>query len=287
MPELPEVETIAQALRQGGRGANSILGARIVAVEVAWPRTIAAPAPPAFIRGALNATVVDVGRRGKYLRLTLAHLQGERHLIFHLRMSGDLLVLPSEALLPRHGRLVLALDDGRRLVFNDPRKFGRAWLLSDPGPLFALLGPEPFDPALTPVEFWARLQARRRRLKPLLMDQRFLAGLGNIYTDEALHVARLHPLRRAHTLTAKEAARLLEAIRTVLAAGIARNGTSIDWMYQGGNYQQQLRVYGRTGQPCPVCGTPIQRIRVAQRSTHFCPRCQPIVEGAASPEEVV
>ncbi len=284
MPELPEVETIARALRQGGRGANSILGARIAAVEVAWPRTVATPTPAAFVREALGAMLVDVGRRGKYLSLAL---DPPHHLIFHLRMSGDLVVVPSEAPLPRHARLVLTLDDGRRLVFNDPRKFGRAWLLPDPAPLFAPLGPEPFDPALTSARLWRRLQTRRRRLKPLLMDQRFLAGLGNIYTDEALHMARLHPLRQAHTLTAEEAARLLEAIRTVLAEGIARNGTTIDWMYQGGNYQQQLRVYGRTGQPCLVCGTPIQRIRVAQRSTHFCPRCQPILGGSGSPEEVV
>lgn len=272
MPELPEVETIARALQHGGRGARAIVGTRCRKVEVRWPRTIAAPTPMAFRAALPGQRIHKVGRRGKYLHLTL----DEAHLIVHLRMSGDLLVLPPEAPLPRHPRVVFHLSDGRRLVFNDPRKFGRMWLLPDPAPLFARLGPEPFDAHLTPTVFHARLLRHRRRLKPLLMDQTFLAGLGNIYTDEALHLARLHPLTPAHTLTLEQATTLLAAIRQVLEEGIARNGTSIDWMYQGGQYQRHLRVYGRVGAPCPTCGAAIQRMRVAQRSTYFCPQCQPL-----------
>lgn len=278
MPELPEVETIARALRQGGRGAAPILGARITDAQVLWPRSVAEPSPEALAAQVVDARVVDVARRGKYLSLRLAHLSDALYLVIHLRMSGDLMVLPADASLPRHPRVALRLHDGRRLVFNDPRKFGRLWLLSDPAPLFARLGPEPFDKALTPTVFFQRLQRHRRRLKPLIMDQHFLAGLGNIYTDEALFLARLHPLTPANTISKGQAAALLQAIRQVLREGIARNGTSIDWMYQGGDYQQHLRAYGRAGQPCPRCGTPIVRLRVAQRSTHFCPVCQPAPE---------
>ncbi len=274
MPELPEVEVIARALRQGGRGGAPVLGATIVTTHIAWPRTVATPSPEALKKHLRHARIAAVGRRGKYLHFRLSPSSGPAHLIFHLRMSGDLLLVQEAAPLPRHARVVFTLADGRRLVFNDPRKFGRIWLLADPAPLFAPLGPEPWDPRLSPEAFHARLRRRRRRLKPLLMDQAFLAGLGNIYTDEALHRARLHPLTPACALTLQQAADLLQAIRQVLAAGIARNGTSIDWMYQGGNYQRHLQVYGRAGQPCPRCGTPIQRIRVAQRSTHFCPGCQ-------------
>ncbi|MDQ7010918.1 MAG: zinc finger domain-containing protein, partial [Mariprofundaceae bacterium] len=168
----------------------------------------------------------------------------------------------------------LQLTDGRWLAFNDSRKFGRIWLTRAPQRLLDRLGPEPDAPQLTPARFHACLQNHRRALKAWLLDQSFLAGLGNIYSDEALHQASIHPLRPASTLTAAEAARLLHAIRAVLAAGIRHNGTSIDWIYRGGNYQQYLQVYGRTGRPCARCGTPIPKIRVAQRGTHFCPHCQ-------------
>ncbi len=280
MPELPEVETIARALREGGRGAHPITGSHITDAEVLWSRTVAAPDPATFVHTIRGSRIATVERRGKYLHFRLEKAGLPQHLVVHLRMSGDLLVLTPGAPPPRHPRLRWHLSDGRRLVFNDPRKFGRVWLLDDPAPLFTPLGPEPFDPHLTPARFYARLQRRRTRLKPLLLDQTFLAGVGNIYADEALHVARLHPLTPAHTLDLEQATRLLIALRTVLREGIARNGTSIDWMYQGGDYQRHLRVYGRTGQPCPTCGTPIVRLRIAQRSTHYCPQCQPLPEGS-------
>ena len=137
------------------------------------------------------------------------------------------------------------------------------------------LGPEPLDEGLTADDFFTHLHTTRRQLKPLLLDQTFLAGLGNIYTDEALNLAKLHPLTPANSLTQDQAERLLEGIRTVLGDGIARNGASIDWVYRGGEFQNYFRVYQRTGEPCPECGTPIERITVGQRGTHFCPQCQP------------
>jgi formamidopyrimidine-DNA glycosylase len=139
------------------------------------------------------------------------------------------------------------------------------------------LGPEPLDEGFTADALHAMLQTRRRQLKPLLLDQTFLAGLGNSYTDEALHTAGLHPLRLTDSLNAAEAQALWTAIRAVLNEGIRRNGASIDWVYRGGDFQNTFRVYQRTGQACPVCGAPVERILVGQRGTHFCPRCQPAV----------
>jgi formamidopyrimidine-DNA glycosylase len=211
MPELPEVETIARSLRP------SLEGRRLLSADLRWKRTLAAPSPAEFSRRIAGQRIETVGRRAKFL-----HLQLSRDaLLIHLRMSGDLRLLPGDEPPAKHDRLILTLSDGARLAFNDPRKFGRVWLTDDPAGLFADLGPEPLSDSFTPSELYARLHARRRQLKPLLLDQTFLAGLGNIYTDEALHLARLHPLRQADTLAAGEASQLWEAIRSVLAEGIA------------------------------------------------------------------
>ena len=272
MPELPEVETIARFLREGGRGEAGIVGAVVAEGEVFWPRTFVTP-PETFRERLRGAAVEAVGRRGKYLWLRF----GRRgFLVVHLRMSGDMVVVPPKAALPKHVRWVLRFSDGRALAFDNPRKFGRTWLVPNLEAVTAGLGPDPFDEHLTAAAFYARLQRRRRQIKPLLMTQTFLAGLGNIYTDEALHRAGIHPQTRAHCLNAAEAARLLAAIRTVLQEGMAANGASIDWMYRGGGFQHAFRVYRRTGEPCPTCGAPVQRMVVGQRSTHFCPRCQPL-----------
>ncbi|MCX6034993.1 MAG: DNA-formamidopyrimidine glycosylase, partial [Chloroflexi bacterium] len=139
-------------------------------------------------------------------------------------------------------------------------------------------GPEPLSEAFTADWLYSSLHIRRRQLKPLLLDQAFLAGLGNIYTDEALHLAKLHPLLLSDLVTKKQAKGLWQAIRKVLEEGIRRNGASIDWVYRGGDFQNHFRVYGRTGEPCPVCGTPIERTTVGQRGTHFCPKCQGCVK---------
>ena len=277
MPELPEVETIARALRLGGRGGPALVGRHIQAVSLLWPRTLAEPAPAAFASRITTQPITDIGRRGKFILIRLK----PDTLLVHLRMSGDLLVEPQSAPLAVHHRLLIDLSgvENLRLAFNDPRKFGRVWLVSDPERILAGLGPEPLDPAFTPQDLYQRLHSTHRQLKPLLLDQSFIAGLGNIYADEALHQARLHPLQAAHTLSFSQAARLWESIRSVLADGIQRQGASIDWVYRGGDFQNYFCVYQRTGQPCLHCGTIVQRIVVGQRGTHFCPVCQPFLEG--------
>ena len=271
MPELPEVETIRRGLISGSDGVPSLVHQRITSVDLFWPKAVASPDPLQFIQGLQQREIVNLSRRGKFLLINLDH----GTLIFHLRMSGDLRMQPAGEPTQKHDRLQLNFNSGWKLVFNDTRKFGRAWLTEDPQKVLSGIGSEPLDPDLTPDKFHAMLQVRSRQIKPLLMDQRFIAGLGNIYTDEALFSAGIHPLRRSDTLTQPEAERLLAAIREVLQKGILAKGASIDWVYRGGDFQNHFQVYKRTGSPCPRCGTPIQRIVVGQRSTHFCPVCQP------------
>jgi len=272
MPELPEVETIAALLRGDARAeAPSIIGWRVREARVLWPRTLANIGADEFRQAIHGQEVVSVGRRGKFLVVGLSR----DTLLLHLRMSGDVHAEFSDhfAEAGKHDRLILEFDRGR-MVFNDPRKFGRVWLVRDPLEVLGVLGPEPLDEELNGLVFYHMLQKRRRQIKPLLMDQRFVAGMGNIYTDEALHAARLHPLQIASQMTEEQAGKLLDAMRAVLQEGIRHNGASIDWVYRGGSFQNRLRVYGRTGQPCPNCGTKIERLQVGQRGTHFCPNCQ-------------
>jgi formamidopyrimidine-DNA glycosylase len=170
---------------------------------------------------------------------------------------------------------VFKLDDGWELRFSDARKFGKVFLVEDPQAVLAKLGPEPLDPEFTPAVLLTCLQGRSRAIKPLLLEQSFIAGIGNIYADEALHRAKIHPLRPADRLADDEVEHLYHAIQAALQQGIERNGASIDWVYRGGDYQNHFRVYGREGEPCPACGTTIEKIVVSQRGTRFCPRCQP------------
>jgi formamidopyrimidine-DNA glycosylase len=271
MPELPEVETIARTLRDGKGDSPPVIDKTITGVEVFWDRSIETPASSEFKTRIIGQQIKEVGRRAKYFVLTLS----QDTLLIHLRMSGDLLVGPAGEELADHVRVAFTLDDRWQLAFNNPRKFGRVWLVSDPGEVFAKLGPEPFDPALTSTVFGDMLQKRSRQIKPLLMDQNFIAGLGNIYTDEALHLSKIHPLTRANQLSQAQAGHLLENIRTVLEEGIRHNGSSIDWVYRDGDHQNHFYVYDRKDKPCRTCGTPVQKIVVGQRGTHFCPTCQP------------
>jgi len=264
MPELPEVETIARSLRP------ELTGREVISVHLLWARTLAAPAPGLFAERISGQQILGVSRRAKYLNLQLSTF----NLFIHLRMSGDLRVEDDSLPPQKHDRLVLKLSDARQLVFNDTRKFGRVWLTAHPEDVIGGLGPEPLDPAFTPEMLYTRLRERHRQLKPLLLDQGFVAGLGNIYAVEALHLSEIHPLRVSDTIAMDEAARLHHAIQTVLMAGIEHNGASIDWVYRGGGFQNYFRVYDREGQPCPVCGTPVERMVVGQRGTHFCPKCQ-------------
>jgi formamidopyrimidine-DNA glycosylase len=265
MPELPEVETISRKLKP------DLIGRTILSADLRWPRTLAFPSPRKFKAQVQGQKILEVGRRAKFLIVQLTDFQ----LLVHLRMSGDLSIRDSTIRPETHDRLVIKLSGDKSLVFNDTRKFGRVWLLADPAVLFRDLGPEPLSEDFTPGWLSAALRLRRRQLKPLLLDQSFLAGLGNIYADEALHLAGLHPLRTSDTINSAEAGRLHKAIRRTLEKGIEKNGASIDWVYRGGGFQNHFRVYGRTGQPCRKCGTPIERLLVGQRSTHFCPKCQP------------
>jgi formamidopyrimidine-DNA glycosylase len=270
MPELPEVETIKNILRQGQGDSPSLLGMMVASTRLLWERTLAQPAPDEFTHQMIGQRFDDIERRGKFLHFRLSR----GSLLIHLRMSGDLLVEPADSPYGAYHRLVIDMQQGVRLAFSDPRKFGRVWLVDEPQAILALLGPEPLDPQLTAEEFHRKLRQHRRQIKPLLMDQAFLAGLGNIYTDEALHLARIHPLMLSDRITLAESANLIESIRIVLKEGIRRNGASIDWVYRGGDFQNHFRAYQRTGEPCPVCGTPIARIVVGQRGTHYCPKCQ-------------
>ena len=275
MPELPEVETVVRALREGGRGGAPLVGRKMQMVRLLWPRSLAEPEENEFLARLPGQEVVDIRRRGKFVLMQLS----QDYMLVHLRMSGDLRVValvdqPDLPLEP-HDRAAFWLSGDMRLVFNDPRKFGRIWLVSDPHTVVGHLGPEPLGEAFDLPIFYERLQKRRRQLKPLLLDQGFLAGIGNIYADEALHLAGLHPCRVASTLSEVEAAKLYHTLRQVLNEGIETQGASIDWMYRGGRFQNNFRVYQRTGQPCETCSTPVIRLIVGQRGTHICPLCQP------------
>lgn len=268
MPELPEVETIA-------RGMQQVVGQRIVGVEILWDRTVVV-----LGRGDLTKVkgqrIDQVGRRGKWI---VIGLDGGDFLFVHLRMSGRILIDVGDVPVDKHARVLFDLGDGRRIRFSDQRKFGRIVLAADPDQVIGDLGPEPLADDLTAERLGEMLAKRRGRLKPLLLNQRFLAGLGNIYTDEALWLARLHPLRTADTLSCEEVERLYKAIRKVLGNAIALGGTTLrDEQYvradgESGDFAQQLQAYDRAGIPCARCGAPIVRIVVAQRGTHLCPRC--------------
>lgn len=270
MPELPEVETIARRLRNGWEEAPPLPGQRIASVTLRWPRHIATPAAPRFRRAIAGQRIRDVRRRGKYLVLPLDH----GTLLIHLKMSGDLLLVSRFEASDPHDHTVFRLEDGWQLRFRDPRKFGRVYLVDDPDQHLAGLGPEPLEQAFTPSVLTGLLRSHRRALKPLLLDQSVLAGLGNIYVDEALHRAHLHPLRRSDRLSEEEIRALWRSIRLSLRRGLRHHGASIDWVYRGGDFQNYLRVYHRAGEPCPECGTPIQRLLIGQRGTHICPACQ-------------
>ena len=274
MPELPEVETIAAELRP------VLVGQRFAAVHVPWPKTIATPSPAELAARLPGQEVIDVGRRGKYL---LAPLASGAALIVHLRMTGRLTIeTPDSPLISDvHVRTWFELASGACLVFHDERRFGRIWLVNDIVEVVGALGPEPLDPFFTAERFAQILAPRRTAIKALLLDQTALAGVGNIYADESLFAAGIHPLRPATSLRTDEIGRLHAAIRRVLSAAIDQRGTLLrDYappFGASGNYQRSLRVYRHDGDPCPTCGTTLERITITQRGTHFCPRCQPAV----------
>ena len=268
MPELPEVETIRAQL------APRLTGRSLARVEILDPR-LTRPIDLFEVAEELEGdTVVAVERRGKYLVL---RLESGLALLVHLRMTGGFHWEPTS-----HERAVLELDDGSRLVYRDVRRFG-TWLVLEDAELDPYLtgknGPEPLGPRFTADWLAGRLARRRAAVKAVLLDQRVVAGLGNIYADEALWRARVNPLRPADSLSREEVARVHRAIRDALRTGIARQGSTLRDYAQpdgsAGSMQEEFRVYGRDGLPCPRCRTLITKARVGGRGTWFCPRCQP------------
>jgi formamidopyrimidine-DNA glycosylase len=290
MPELPEVETVARDLRP------RLVGALIRGVRVHWPRTLRSGDEVAFAQAVVGRRIVGSGRRAK---LVVLDLDDGRAVTIHLKMTGQLFVVPAEVAEDPYVRLVLELDGGRELRFRDIRKFGRIGLADRDGEggdlrgelgggaAFAGFGPEPLDPAFSLAVFRRRIRGRRSRLKSLLTDQAFLAGVGNIYADEALWAARLHPLRSAAGLRPADERRVYLELRRILGEAVERRGSSIDDYTApdgDGSMQDHLEVYQRTGEACPRCGRVIRRIVVGGRATHFCGFCQrlPRAERAAA-----
>ncbi len=274
MPELPEVETVARLLRP------QLVGRRFGTSEVHWKRTLGGLAPRAFASALEGVRVRAVTRRAKWIVLELTRQRAPAGVLcVHLRMTGRLQIDSAEEPPGPWERVRIALDDGRVLRFIDPRKFGRVRYVRKPEEVLGELGPEPLGPVFTAAWLADALHARRRLLKPLLLDQTFVAGLGNIYVDESLHRAGLHPLARSERVSPASAALLRTSIRAVLGEAIAREGSSFDTFYRTpegrpGSFQDQFRVYGRAGKPCLACGGAIRYLLVGQRGTHVCPRCQ-------------
>jgi formamidopyrimidine-DNA glycosylase len=272
MPELPEVETIRRQLTPHLRGRS------IAAIQILDPRWTR-PAPPGDVEAELRGAVIErVGRAGKYLVWSLS---GERYLLLHLRMTGTLLFDPAAP--PPHTRVVLELDDGHHVVYVDPRRFGTGHLVHGQAArdqyLGTRIGIEPLTPEFTPEHLRRLAKGRIAPVKAFLLDQRQVAGVGNIYADEALFRARIHPLRPVGRLTPTDWARIRDGVEDALSAGIEAKGASIDDFRHldgaRGTFQDQFLVHRRAGQPCPDCGQQIRKIVVGGRGTYVCERCQP------------
>lgn len=273
VPELPEVETLALDLRP------HLVGRTLVSCQVRFLDLVRYPSPERFVAEVVGRRIEGVSRRGKYL---FHHLDDGRLLVVHLGMTGQWTLSCAGGPEPDHLHVVLGLDDGQQLRYRDVRRFGRL-LLGSEQELRAVgrlprLGPEPLDPDFTGAELHRRLRGRRAPLKAVLLDQSVLAGVGNIYADEALFRARLRPDRAAGSLGPRAAGRLRQALVESLRQAIANRGSSIDdyrdaWGGMG-SQQEQLLVYGRAGEPCPRCGRPLSLVRVGGRSSVFCRRCQ-------------
>lgn len=266
MPELPEVETTVRGIRP------ALINRQITSAWLNWPPSLVTPDPTTFQDRIAGQWVQAVDRRAKYIVIQLS----ADVLIVHLKMTGRLYVVPNshQDHADQWVHFQFQLDNAHQLRFSDSRKFGRVYLVEDTHTIFGELGPEPLDDAYTLAVFQERLQHRTGRIKPILLDQHFVAGVGNIYADEALH-----PARAANSLTVAEQSALWQAIRHVLAEGIEREGASVNWYRKPdgskGSAQDGLRVYGQTGLPCQTCHeATIQKTVIGQRGTHFCPNCQ-------------
>jgi len=276
MPELPEVQTVVDSLNK-----LKLKSRRIIRARVYWPKTIAGMAPTTFKKKIHGHRIREISRRGKFIVFSLSR---DLTLLIHLRMTGRLNWALADTKRNPHEHVILVFGNNEALRFQDTRKFGRFYLTTNPQEILGKLGPEPLSDRFTVKCFHAMLMARKRLVKPLLLDQGFIAGLGNIYVDEALWKAGIHPMRVSSSLSKKEAAALHHAIPLVLQKGLANLGTTLGsgagnfYSVAGrqGRNADELFVFRRTGEGCTRCRTPIQRIIVGQRSTHVCPHCQRI-----------
>jgi formamidopyrimidine-DNA glycosylase len=272
VPELPEVEVVRQGLVQ------EVAGREVTSVVVTGARTVRRQPAEALIDRLAGARLGEAGRIGKFLLVPLD--DGAETLVIHLRMSGQLLLTVPEWPLARHTHAVLGLSDGRQLRFVDPRTFGELFVAPAPVEALAHLGPDPLSPGWSASVLARGLAGRVARLKLLLMDQRFVAGIGNIYSDEALFEARLRFDRPAGSLSGEEVGRLHRAVRKTLREAVSHRGSSlrdaqyVDLFGAPGDYQKRHRVYGREGEPCPRCGERVRRISLGGRSTFLCETCQ-------------
>jgi formamidopyrimidine-DNA glycosylase len=271
VPELPDVETVRRYLIARGLVGRAITGAQIL-----WPRAVRSPSEEEFVSEVSGRRIIDIRRRGKYVILDLDG-RPARVLILHLRMTGSLLVKEAGLERPRHTRNVLLLDGGEELCFVDPRKFGVMWLVADEADVLAGLGPEPLDPAFTSAVLARRLSGHTAPVKALLCDQRIVAGIGNIYADEALFASGIHPLEQGGLLSPNEGRRLHRAVVVRLTEAIQQlapligNGGPATESREG---LERLLVPRSEGVPCSACDTPISRVIVRGRSSYFCGRCQ-------------
>jgi formamidopyrimidine-DNA glycosylase len=276
VPELPEVETTVNDLKP------FVTGRKIVKAEVFTERTISQPAAEEFSREMAGKTIQAVSRRGKYL---VFKLDGGWNWIVHLRMTGSLLVKCEGNNEEKFLRVLISLDDCNNINFRDPRRFGKMWLVKDISTVVGKLGIEPLTAEFTPAVLAAILKRKTAPVKGLLLDQTLIAGIGNMYADEALYLARIHPLSPANSLTKAETGRLHSAIQSVLQQGIQNKGASTDTFYRPegakGEAHLQFKVAHRKGQQCPVCGGAIERIVVGQRGTFYCPKCQRLKSSSA------
>jgi len=270
MPELPEVETVKNEL------APYVLGHKFTGFTLLWDGIVKAPSIEEFRSRLMGQTIVGLSRRGKYLVLSL---DTDDLLVIHMKMSGSLLLSRDSKEPPQYTRAVFHLSDGTRIFFRDPRKFGRLWLVKDVTTVTRELGPEPLEPEFTPQVLAQRLKNRKAPIKALLCDQSVVAGIGNMYADEALFAAGIHPLRTGASLTPEEVERLYQAIQQTLHTAIDNKGASIVNYYrpggETGTAHFEFKVAHGRDKNCPNCGSPIQRITVRNRGTYFCSRCQP------------
>jgi len=272
MPELPEVETIKNEL------APRVVGQSFAKVAILDAKLVCGGSAVEVRRGLIGQKVERLERRGKYL---VFRLSNGRSLIIHLRMTGVLLLNPEEA--DRYARAVFHLSGGQRLVFRDQRRLGVMWLVDDAETVVCKLGPEPLDRSFTADILRQRLSRHHIPIKAALLDQHIVAGVGNMYADEALFAACIHPLRKADELSSKEVRTLHNNIRRILRAAIGSKGASVDTYVRPegelGTAHFDFKVAHKGGEPCPVCGCPVERIAVQNRGTYFCPKCQPSGHG--------